>query len=142
MIYDEECLNSTPLSKALLPFYSIIILKMNNWTEQFCQMTWYRTVTDYWFKFLEKEMDWLDELKSFLTEEFEALKQSDLTKEENYKKITEFVMMMNWRSWWLDDNGRQWEIEWLYIELREEYNDWCYDNLKGSAMKYYFRTTD
>lgn len=87
-------------------------------------------------------MDWFKELELFLTEEFEKLKKLDLTKEENYKRITEFVMTMNWRSWYLDDNSMQGEIEWLYIELREEYNDWCYDNLKWEASKYYYRTTD
>jgi hypothetical protein len=39
------------------------------------------------------------------------LTKLDLTKEENYMKITEFVMMMNWRSWYLDDNGMQGEVE-------------------------------
>lgn len=114
----------------------------NIWIEAFCQMTWYETVADYWKQFEEKEREWLEQIKSFIEEEREKLTKLDLTKEENYKKITEFVMMMNWRSWYLDDNGMQGEVEWMYIELREEYNDWCYDNLKGEASKYYFRTTD
>ena len=136
---------SYAIIKALLPFYSIIILTMeksNNYLNGMCQMTWYQTLTDYWKQFVENEQEWFEKIKSFIEEERGKLTKLDLTKEENYMKITEFVMMMNWRSWYLDDNGMQGEVEWMYIELREKYNDWCYDNLKDSAMKYYFRTTD
>ena len=103
-------------------------------------MTWYETRTDYWKKFAEKEQEW--QIKTFIKEEFENLKKLDLSLEENYRKITEFVMLMNWRSWYLDDNGMQWEVEDMYIKLRIKYNDWCYAHLKGEASKYYFKTTD
>ena len=116
--------------------------KSNNYLNGMCQMTWYQTLTDYWKQFVENEQEWFEKIKSFIEEERGKLTKLDLTKEENYMKITEFVMMMNWRSWYLDDNGMQGEVEWMYIELREKYNDWCYDNLKDCAMKYYFRTTD
>ena len=81
-------------------------------------------------------------IKKYLEDEFEKLKKLDLSKAENYKKITEFVMMINWRSRYLDENNMQGDLENLYIEKREEYNDWCYDNLKWLAKQYYFRTTD
>ena len=114
----------------------------NNYLNGMCQMTWYQTITNYWEQFNSKEQEWFEQVKLFIEDEFQNLKKLDLTKEENYKKITEFVMMMNWRSWYLDDNDMQGELEWIYINLWEEYNDWCYDNLEDEAKTYYYRTTD
>ena len=60
--------------------------------------------------------------------------------ENNYKYITELVMVLNWKIWrWYkhDDDYAK-----LYNTLWEKLDEWCMDNLKGEELDYYIQTTD
>lgn len=61
----------------------------------------------------------------------------------DYKYLTELVMVLNWKSWQhADDCVAKNSLCNLYVKLYSELNDWCYDNLKGDALKYFIQTTD
>lgn len=58
----------------------------------------------------------------------------------NYKYITEFVMILNWKifeHYEKNDNFAK-----LYGELWERADLWCCENLKGEELSYFYRTTD
>lgn len=60
----------------------------------------------------------------------------------DYKYLTELVMVLNWKMFqWhrKDENGEEWKI---YLELYEELDSWCMDNLKGIELQYFIKTTD
>ena len=59
----------------------------------------------------------------------------------DYKMITEFVMVLNWKCWQHYDEGNT-EISALYSKLYYKADEWCWTNLKGEELDYYTRTTD
>lgn len=59
----------------------------------------------------------------------------------NYMFVTELSLVMNWRCWgWFDKKNN--ELSELYRDLFYKIDNYCYDNLKGEELDYYFRTTD
>lgn len=54
--------------------------------------------------------------------------------------VTELALVTNWKCW--DWYGKDDELARLYSELYYEVNGWCYSNLKGADLEYYWRTTD
>lgn len=60
---------------------------------------------------------------------------------DDYKKLTEFVMYLNWKIWWWDGHDNQ-ELAEKYNALWEKYDYWCCDNLEGEAADYFYSTTD
>lgn len=74
---------------------------------------------------------------------------------KNTEFVTELAMALNWKSWEHHDRGLRAQDEGddlaadyhtnmcnLYIDLFEEADDWCMQNLKGDDLSYYIRTTD
>lgn len=61
--------------------------------------------------------------------------------QNNTEYITEFVMVLNWKCWQHYENGNK-ELSKLYSDLYYKADAWCCENLKGDALKYYYRTTD
>lgn len=59
----------------------------------------------------------------------------------NVEFITEMVLVLNEKCWYHYGRGNE-DLSRLYADLYHELNDWCYDNLKGDDLDYYFRTTD
>lgn len=58
----------------------------------------------------------------------------------NYKYITEFVMILNWKIFeHYEKNDR---LAKLYNELWEKADLWCCKNLKGEELSYFYKTTD
>ena len=58
----------------------------------------------------------------------------------DYKFITELVLVLNWRHWrWFRVND---EYSRIYGELDRKLDDWAMDNLKGEELEYYIHTTD
>ena len=59
----------------------------------------------------------------------------------DYKMITELVMVLNHRCWLHYEHDRI-EMSKLYCKLYYELDDFCLNNLKGSELEYYIKTTD
>lgn len=59
---------------------------------------------------------------------------------DNYKYITELVLVLNWKLWSYYQTNK--ELSDVYNELWIKLDNWCVDNLKGDALNYYFDTTD
>ena len=55
--------------------------------------------------------------------------------------VTELALVMNWKCWWHYERGNE-ELARLYSDLYYEVDAWCYDNLKGADLEYYWKTTD
>ena len=58
-----------------------------------------------------------------------------------YKYLTEFVMILNWKSWEHHGNNDKEKTE-LYIDLYEEADKYALDTLKGEELRYFLDTTD
>lgn len=59
---------------------------------------------------------------------------------DNIVYVTELSLVLNWKIWqWYEKNPN---IAAVYDELWRSHNDWCYDNLTGSDLEYYYRETD
>lgn len=59
---------------------------------------------------------------------------------DNYKYLTELVMVLNWKlwEWWNVDD----ELALAYNDLWAEADDYACANLKGEELKYFYETTD
>lgn len=64
----------------------------------------------------------------------------------DYKFFTEFVLVLNWKSWeWAMYGGRKYEeLSKLYVELFEDARDKFYKHYSENkeATSYFFRVTD
>ena len=58
----------------------------------------------------------------------------------NYKYITEFIMVLNWKIH--EHYGSNENYAKVYDALWRKADEWAMDNLKGEALQYYLRTTD
>ena len=58
---------------------------------------------------------------------------------DDYKYLTELVMVMSWKSFEHKDN---YEYCKLYSDLYYELDEYAMENLKGEQLSYYCRTTD
>ena len=54
--------------------------------------------------------------------------------------VTELVMVLNWKSWQYEKTNPAYSK--LYADLFYKARDWCYSNLEGDDLTYFFRTTD
>ena len=59
---------------------------------------------------------------------------------DNYKYLTELVMVLNWKSW--QHYHKNDEYAKLYVELYEKADAYACENLKGDELAYYYKTTD
>ena len=58
----------------------------------------------------------------------------------DYKVLTEFVMVLNWKIWeHYETNGA---LARVYNDLWEKADAFAIDYLKGDELSYFFRTTD
>lgn len=69
----------------------------------------------------------------------------------NVVYITELSLVLNWKCWQhyeqfltasLDEKKRHDDLARLYHDLYYQNHDWCYENLTGVDLDYYFYTTD
>lgn len=60
---------------------------------------------------------------------------------DDYRLLTELVMVMNWKLWEHYDNSNE-RYARLYNGYWEKTAQYALDNLKGEELNYYFRTTD
>ena len=58
----------------------------------------------------------------------------------NYKYLTEFVMVLNWKCW--QHYQKNDEYSELYSKLYYKTHDYACNHLKGDELTYYLHTTD
>lgn len=59
---------------------------------------------------------------------------------DNVVYITELVLVLNHKIWYYYEKNTQ--LASLYNKLWIELDEWCYDNLKGKDLDYYYSITD
>lgn len=60
---------------------------------------------------------------------------------DNYKYLTELVMVLNWKMWAHYDENNQ-KLTKLYHDLWEVADDYACNHLKDDELLYFYRTTD
>ena len=58
----------------------------------------------------------------------------------DYKVLTEFVMVLNWKIW--EHYEKNTKLAEIYNDLWQKADKYAVTNLKGEELKYFFRTTD
>lgn len=60
---------------------------------------------------------------------------------DNYKYLTELVIVLNRRCWMLHNRGMN-ELSSVYLNLYEKAHDYALNNLEGEEFDYYHQLTD
>ena len=107
-------------------------MKLMDWNIE--ELTGYKPVTTFYTDFSIADGYGIAGIKDTCKRVFEAWK-------DDVEFLTEFVMVLNWKSWEHYDSGHK-EISDLYADLFYKYRDWCLKNLKGDDLTYFFETTD
>ena len=55
--------------------------------------------------------------------------------------VTELSLVLNWKCWQHYEKGDE-GMSGLYAGLYRTVDTWCYENLKGADLRYYFEVTD
>lgn len=95
-------------------------------------MTGYKPITTFYEDFSIADKFGINAIKDTYKRAFNEWKN-------DYKYLTELVMVLNWKSWEHEKN-----IEYcrLYSDLFYELQDYAYNNLKGEELNYFIITTD
>ena len=93
----------------------------------------YKQITTFFEDFSIADNFGLSAIKDTFKRAFEEWKN-------NYKYLTELVMVLNWKSW--QHHQKDEKKSELYVKLYEKANTYAYSHLKGDELSYYFRTTD
>lgn len=103
-----------------------------NWDIE--ERTGYKPLTTFYTDFSIADKFGIDAIK-------DTYQRASKGWKNNYKYITELVMVLNWKSWeHYGHNDTEKSI--LYSDLYYELDAWCLDNLKGEELEYYIQTTD
>ena len=107
-------------------------MELKNWNIE--AITGYHPITTFYLDFSIADKFGLEAIKDTYKRAFEEWKN-------NFRFITELVMVLNWKCWeWYDSKNI--EKSELYGNLYYELDEWCLDNLKGQELDYYISTTD
>jgi len=100
-----------------------------------CEVTEYSPITTLWSDFtnIDQFQD-ISKIEEFYNSAFEQYKNS-------YKEFTEFVMVLNWKSWYHHDNGFG-KLSDFYADLFYLAYDYGLENLTGDELTYFWRTLD
>lgn len=93
----------------------------------------YETMTTFWDDFSIADRFGIAAIKDTYKRAFNEWK-------ENYKYLTELVMVLNWKIWQHYENNEL--IARVYNELWKEAVLYAQENLHGEEAEYFFRTTD
>ena len=110
------------------------MLDTNKGLQPFLDMSGYQPITTFWSDFTIADAFGADAVKDTYTRAFGEWKSTT-------EYITELTLILNWKIWYWNDNGRE-DLARLYDSLWRESDQWCMDNLKGDDLQYYLRTTD
>ncbi|MCC8175518.1 MAG: hypothetical protein LIO91_03700 [Bacteroidales bacterium] len=113
--------------------------------------TGYKSITTFWDDFSIADRFGLSAVKDTFNRAFKEWK-------DNYKYLTELVIVLNHKLWWhyergqqllqlADDNSRQLaahhdNLGRLYNTLWRRANNYAHTRLKGKEMAYFFNVTD
>lgn len=104
--------------------------------EQFlAQFTDWRPTTLYWQRFSIAEGFGKEEIKRVYNEIFDESKN-------DYKLITELVMILNHKSWQHCEDLMDSEFCKIYAELFREARNYAENTLKDDELQYFLDTTD
>lgn len=96
-------------------------------------MTGYRPFTTFFEDFSIAETFGVDGVRETYNRAFKEWKS-------NYKYLTEFVMVLNWKM--QEHYQHNDTLATLYNELWQKADSWACDNLQGEELSYFYRTTD
>ena len=96
------------------------------WSEYMLETCGYVTKTTFYDDFTIADRFGIKAIKDTYKRAFNEWK-------DNVEYITEFVMVLNHKMWHHYKSNH---------ELYEKANDWCMDNLKGTDLDYFYKTTD
>lgn len=94
----------------------------------------YETITTFWSDFSIADMFGESAIRDTYKRAFKEWKS-------NYKYLTEFVMVLNWKIWQHYENGNELLAK-VYDELWKKADEYAVNNLKGEELRYFYRTTD
>ena len=93
----------------------------------------YETITSFWSDFTIADRFGVSAIKDTYKRAFNEWK-------DNYKYLTELVMVLNWKIWQFYEKNNQYAE--VYNKLWEEADEYACNNLKGDEAAYFFWTTD
>lgn len=93
----------------------------------------YETMTSFWSDFTIADRFGVAAIKDTYKRAFNEWKN-------NYKYLTELVMVLNWKIWQFHEKNDQYAE--VYNKLWEEADAYACNNLKGDEAAYFFWTTD
>lgn len=105
---------------------------MSKWNIE--EMTGYTPISTFWEDFEIADAFGLDAIEDTYQRATKEWKQ-------DYKMITELVMVLNHRCWLHYEKGDEIKSK-KYCGLYYELDEWCLDNLKKGELEYYITTTD
>lgn len=97
-------------------------------------MNGYETITTFWQDFTIADMFGINAVK-------DTYKKAMKEWKDNYKYLTELVMILNWKIWQHYEKGHE-QLAEVYNDLWMEANEYAVENLKGDELIYFYNTTD
>lgn len=94
----------------------------------------YETMTTFWNDFEIADRFGINAIKDTYKRAFNEWK-------DNYKYLTELVMVLNWKIWQHYENENE-EVAKVYDELWRKADNYACENLQGEELSYFYRTTD
>ena len=93
----------------------------------------YETITSFWSDFTIADRFGVSAIKDTYKRAFNEWK-------DNYKYLTELVMVLNWKIWQFHEKNNQYAE--VYNKLWEEADAYACNNLRRDEAAYFFWTTD
>ena len=106
-------------------------MKVKTWNIE--AMTGYKPISTFYEDFSIADMFGISAIKDTYKRAMEGWK-------EDYKMLTELVMVLNWKIWEHYETNDK--IARVYDELWKKADSYAVDNLKGDELHYFYRTTD
>lgn len=97
-------------------------------------LTGYKPMTTFWEDFTIADRFGVEAVKDTFKRAFESWK-------DNYKYLTELVMVLNWKGWEFYNAERE-KMADVYFECYEEASIYAEENLQGDELMYYYKATD
>ena len=98
------------------------------------EMFGYTTFTTFWQDFSIADYFGVDAIEETFLRAFDEWRS-------DYKYLTELVMILNWKIWYHYELGNDAYVE-MYTKLWEEADEYAYENLSGSELRYFLETID
>ena len=94
----------------------------------------YETITTFWEDFSIADIFNIDAIRDTYKRAFREWK-------DDYKYLTELVMVLNWKLWQHYEKGNE-QLARVYDELWRKADEYAQDNLQGEELEYFYETTN